>query len=146
MNRWSDLFPSFPFSNLARTHCVNRIASKERSGGITSLHIVGDGKDSDCLSQWLTRSCPSFLLKAFMAKKNFWRWFLGGRWVHHLPELPAFWLKVTFFSTNIRLSFEYWFFFLSFLTAPMACRNTQARYRTCATPATQATAVIMLGP
>ena len=45
-----------------------------------------------------------FPLKAFMAKQNLQRWFLGGHWVHHLPRLPAFWLKTSFLSTSVSLS------------------------------------------
>ena len=48
INKWSDLFPSFPF----RTNCAQRIRwdLKKDNKKSTNLHALGNGDDSDSLS------------------------------------------------------------------------------------------------
>ena len=69
----------------------------------TSLHTVGND-NSDPLSQWLTEITSLFPFKNFHGWAESLEVVSGGHWVHHLPRLPGFWLKATFLSTNICLS------------------------------------------
>ena len=105
MNRWPDLFLSFPFSNLP--NCLAKLCEQEEDQEeLMSLHTVGEGDDSDSLSQWLTEITSLFSFKRFHGPAESLEVVFREHWVHHLPGLLAFWLKPPLLSTNI---YEYWF-------------------------------------
>ena len=66
-----------------------------------SLHMVGESHDFDSPSQWSTKITSLFPFKSFHGSV------FGGRWVHHLPRLPVFWLKSSCLSINVCV---YWFY------------------------------------
>ena len=108
-NKWltDDQISSLPSpSVISRENCVSKITPKERSWGVDKpAHSGGWQRLWPPISMINWGYFPVFPLKAFMAEQNVWRCFLGGRWVHHLPRLLAFWLKALFLFTIC----EYWF-------------------------------------
>ena len=66
---------------------------------MTSLHAVGDGDASDLLSQGLTEITYLFPLRTSHGWAESWEVVFGESTIS-----PAFWLKATFLSTNICLS------------------------------------------
>ena len=81
------------FLQLEKT--VNKIASKERSKGVSEPHIVNDHEDSDTFPRWLTDTgCHFFLSNVFMAEQNPWRSF----WNMNLPypQVPGTLVKQSF--------------------------------------------------
>lgn len=81
------------FLQLEKT--MNKIATKERSQGVSEPHIVKDHEDSDPFPRWLTESGFHFFLSnVFMAEKNPWRCF----WDMNLssPQVPGTLIKQSF--------------------------------------------------
>ena len=76
----------------------------------TREHLEEDPKDElACRRGWWWLWPPTSMLnwdcfRSFLQNLNnlaeSWEVILWGHWVHHLPTLPAFWLKTTFPSTN----------------------------------------------
>ena len=101
-HNWSDLAatddqissPASP-SRISQINCENKIASKKDHKESTSLHTVGDGDDSNHLSQWSTEITSPFSLESLSwPHRNFRDGF--GTWVHLSPRLLAFWLEKVF--------------------------------------------------
>ena len=99
INRWPDLFPSFPFSNLANKVCEQDSMWRKITRSWQACMQRGMTTDLTSLLNDSLKLLPFFPLKTFMAEQNLWRWF-WGHWVHLLPRLMAFGLKATFLSTN----------------------------------------------
>lgn len=81
------------FLQLEKT--VNKIASKERSKGVSEPQIVNDHEDSDPFPRWLTDTGCHFLFSnVFMAEQNPWRSF----WDMNLPypQVPGTLVKQSF--------------------------------------------------
>lgn len=81
------------FLQLEKT--VNKIASKERSQGVSEPHIVNDHEDSDPFPRWLTETGFHFFLSnVFVAEQSPWRSF----WDMNLsyPQVPGTLVKQSF--------------------------------------------------
>ena len=78
---------------------VNKITSRGRSWGVTSLHTVSGGNDPP--SPWLTEITPLLPFKIWWSSRFFEGGFFWGHWVCLLCRLPAFWLNAPFLSTKL---------------------------------------------
>lgn len=57
---------------------------------MTSLHVVGEGDDSDPLAQRLAEITSLFLFKIFIAEKNLWKRFF---WETPYPQIASILIK-----------------------------------------------------
>ena len=100
INKWADLFPSFPFSNLKNKLCEQIVWTwqhlKKDHEELTSLHAVECGTDSDPLSQWLAEITSPFPFKKMSWLSRIFGVGFGGTWVCLLPRLLDIQIKSNF--------------------------------------------------
>lgn len=95
--------------SIDRQDSIERNITRNLQACRTSLHTVRNGGDSEPLSQWLTEMTSPFPLTNFHGRGETSEVVFRGCWVHHHPDCQHSDLKTIFFSTNIYLSYEYWF-------------------------------------